>query len=238
MTPLASHTIADGNISWCVKRGQNPICACIKHVLDVLQLKSEVPAMNTMKGYVTAISHRHVLVQGAPLSLDPSMKKWIKGLKHSKGIPCMIMPAWCLESVLAALIRVPFEPIGTCCFECLTLKTAFLLAVTSGRRASEMHAFCCKPLYIWFANAGVTLFTRLGFLPKVCNKANVSLPIFVPAMHNQIDVALCKLCVHRVLNEYVRHTSNFRHDGTAQLFVTYGGQVKGKAISKPRFSKW
>ena len=57
-------------------------------------------------------------------------------------------------------------------------------------------------------------------------------------MHNQTDVALHKLCVHRTLNEYMRHTSDFRHVGTAQLFVTYGGQVRGKAISKQRFSKW
>ena len=28
--------------------------------------------LNTMKGYVTAISCRNVLVQGTPLSLDPS----------------------------------------------------------------------------------------------------------------------------------------------------------------------
>ena len=83
-----------------------------------------------------------------------------------------------------------------------------------------------------FVNAGLTLF------PKVCNKANISRPIFVPVMYNQTDVALCKLCFCRALKEYVRCTSDFRHDGTAQLFVTYGGQIKGKAISKQRFSKW
>ena len=66
-----------------------------------------------MKGYVTAILYRHALIQGAPLSLDPLIKRWIKGLEHNKGIPHMIMPAWCLELVLAAFTQVPLKPIGT-----------------------------------------------------------------------------------------------------------------------------
>ena len=110
--------------------------------------------------------------------------------------------------------------------------TAFLLAITSGHKASEMHALCYKSLYLQFSNAGVTLITRLGFLPKVFTKANASWPIVVPAMHNQTDVALHKFCVHRAHNEYAGCTSDFRHDCTAQLFVTYYGQVK------QRLSKW
>ena len=79
---------------------------------------------------------------------------------------------------------------------------------------------------------------RLGFLPKFYTKKNVSRPIFVPAMHNQTDVALCKLCVCRALSEYVRCTCDFRHDCTAQLCIAYGRQVKGKPNSKQRLSKW
>ena len=64
--------------------------------------------MNTLKGYVTAISRKHALVQGVTLSLDPSIWRWIKGLEHSKGIPQLITPAWCLELVLVALTKAPF----------------------------------------------------------------------------------------------------------------------------------
>ena len=42
-------------ISWCSERGQNSIHTFVKHILDFLQLKSEVLAVNTIKGYVTAI---------------------------------------------------------------------------------------------------------------------------------------------------------------------------------------
>ena len=122
----------------------------------------------------------------------------------------MILPSRCLELDLAVLSKAPFEPIRTYCLKYLTWKT-------DGVR---------------FSSTGVTLFTRLEFLPKVYTKTNMSRPIFVPAMRNQTDSALRKLCVHRALNEYVRCSSDFRQDGTHQLFDTYGRRVKGKPISK------
>ena len=120
---------------------QNPICASVKHVLDLLQSKSEALAVNTMKGYMTAISRRQATVHGNLLSLDPSSRRWLKGFEHTKGIPHMIMPTWCLELVLATLGRKPFEPL-----KYLTWKIAFLLAMTWGNRATEFHAPCCKLL--------------------------------------------------------------------------------------------
>ena len=83
----------DSFTSWCGERGQNSVSTSVKHVLDFLQLKSETLAVNTLKGYVTAISRRHIMDRGITLSLDPSIWRWIKGLKHIKGIPHMIMPS-------------------------------------------------------------------------------------------------------------------------------------------------
>ena len=125
--------------SWCDGSCQNPISTSVKHVLDFLQLKSETLAMNTLKGYVTAISHRHTMVHGVSLGLDPSIQRWINGLEHTKGIPRMIMPMLCLELVPAPLTKVPFKPIETCHLKYLTWKKVFLLAVTSGHRDSELQ---------------------------------------------------------------------------------------------------
>ena len=63
-------------------------------------------------------------------------------------------------------------------------------------------------------------------------------PVYVPAMHNLTDGALRKFLVHSALNEYVRLSGNYRQDGTAQLFITYGGRIKGKPISKQGLSNW
>ena len=69
------------------KRCETPICMSLKHVLDVLQAKSETLAVNTIKGYVTAISRRHALVHYILLRLDLMLKRWIKSLDHSTDIP-------------------------------------------------------------------------------------------------------------------------------------------------------
>ena len=53
-------------------------------------------------------------------------------------------------------------------------------------------------------------FTKLEFLPKVFTKANMSWPICVPAMRNKTDGTLCKLCVHRALNTYMRCYGDYR----------------------------
>ena len=61
------------------------------------------------------------------------------GLEHSNGILRMIMLGLCLELVLAAFSKVPFEPLATCLLKHLTWKIVLLLAITSSRRASELH---------------------------------------------------------------------------------------------------
>ena len=183
-----SHKVYNGGYksfaNWCSERGQNPVSTSVKHILDFLQLKSKTLAVKTLKGYVTAISRRQSIVRGATLSLDPSIRRWIKDLEHTKGIPHMIMPTWCLELVLVALTKALFEPIRTCHLKYLTWKTVFLLAITSGRRASELHTLCCRPPYIRFSIAGVSLFMKLEFLKKAFIKANASRPIYVPAQYS------------------------------------------------------
>ena len=52
----------EGFTSWCSHRGRNPVSTPVKHVLDFLQLKAEMLSVNTLKGYVTAISCRHGMV--------------------------------------------------------------------------------------------------------------------------------------------------------------------------------
>ena len=60
--------------SWCGERGENLISSPLKHVLDFLQLKAETLSVNTLNGYVTAISRRHATVQVMPLGMDPSIR--------------------------------------------------------------------------------------------------------------------------------------------------------------------
>ena len=50
------------------------------------------------------------------------------------------LPKWNLSDVLNELTKAPFEPTKDTDLKHLTLKTAFLLALASGKRCSEIHA--------------------------------------------------------------------------------------------------
>ena len=80
-----------------------------------------------------------------------------------------------VQSLFRTLLDLPTQ--------ILTWKSAFLLAITSARRASEMHTLSCETVYHRFLSAGVTLFTKPSFLAKVPTKANTIRPILVSIMH-------------------------------------------------------
>ena len=50
------------------------------------------------------------------------------------------LPKWNLSVVLNELTKAPFEPMKDTDLKYLTIKTAFLLALASGKRCSEIHA--------------------------------------------------------------------------------------------------
>ena len=105
--------------------------ATVSQVLDFLQEKSKSSQLNTVLGYVTAISMKHAPVQGLPLSVEGTVRKWVSGLKLSKGVEWSLLPGLSLDLVLAALKGQPFEPIRLASLKHLTWKTVFLLAIMS-----------------------------------------------------------------------------------------------------------
>ena len=51
------------------------------------------------------------------------------------------LPKWNLSVMLNELTKAPFEPMKDTYLKHLTLKTAFLLALASGKRRSKIHAW-------------------------------------------------------------------------------------------------
>ena len=192
-----------------------------------------------MKGYVTAISNRHDEIGKVRLSANPLVRSWIAGLTKTKGFPRVLIPAWDLQIVLKALKRFPFEPLRSASFKFLTWKTAFLLAITSARRASELHALCYTEPYIAMSDPMVLLWPNIEFLPKVNTPFHASQPIRVPSMHASTDPGLRLLCVRRALKYYLERSRALRKDDQSiQLFIAYGKKDLGKPISKQRLSRW
>jgi hypothetical protein len=58
--------------------------------------------------------------------------------------------------------------------ENLTLKTAFLVAVTSGRRGSEIHAVDCRKEWLVISNQRAILRTNPLFRPKIASVKNIN----------------------------------------------------------------
>ena len=227
----------DAFCGWCRTRDVNPATAPVNRVIDFLTSMVDTKAVNTLKGYVTAISARHAPIGDQPLSLHPSIVLWVRGLLKKIGLPRVLIPPWNLEIILQALKKWPFEPINAASRKFLTWKAAFLVAITSARRASELHALRCDPPYVSFGSEDVTLYPDVGFQSKVNTPFHAAQALCLPSLYREKgDIRL--LCVRRILKIYIERTRHFRAPNTRQLFVAYGGNDKGHPITKQRLSAW
>ena len=203
---------------------------------------SSSKAVSTIRGYITAISERHALVVDGEhrrrVSDHHMVQTWMKGLTNLNPQPRVRVPTWDLEVVLSALKKPPFYPLKDADLKHLTLRTAFLLALTSTRRASEIHALRHDNLQ-WQADC-VYAFADERFLPKVSTQWHVNQPIAFPALRRVGDPELRKLCVRTTIDHYVKRTKLVRAGvgDTSQLLVCFGGKQKGHPVSVQRLSKW
>ena len=77
------------------------------------------------------------LLMSAKTRISPV--SWIVSTDRPKGRRGI--PSWNLSLVLYQLTKAPFEPLKEASLKHLTFKTVFLLALASGKRRSEIHAW-------------------------------------------------------------------------------------------------
>jgi len=226
-------------VDWCSSNElQHPESLAPQKVLDFLQSKSHCQP-KTLTGYVTAISNRHEKIDGLKLSSFPPVQAWLKGFAKTKGITRVMVPPWNLDVVLAGLKKPPFEPLGKVPLKYVTLKTAFLVAITSSRRVSEIHALRADYGYLTMNVNEVVLFPGLEFVPKVDSAFHSNQPLVLPCLSKDSDPSLRTLCVKRALSFYLKSTKEYRSkEGANPLFLAYGLEKRGQAISKQRISEW
>ena len=119
------------------------------------------------------------------------------------------------------------------------MRTAFLMAVTSARRASELQAICCDTM-VWRAHE-VIAYTDPEFSAQSslrmawhCNQ-----PMSFPAMRGEEDGELTKLCLRDTMHAYYLRTKVARRrPGANQFLLCYGSKFLGQPVSKQRISKW
>ncbi|KAL0195641.1 hypothetical protein M9458_009213, partial [Cirrhinus mrigala] len=87
------------------------------------------------------------------------------------------------------------------------------------------------------ADSHVRLRPRPGYVPKVPTTPFRDQVVNLQALPpEEADPALGLLCPIRALRIYVDRTQSFRR--SEQLFVCFGGQQKGNAVSKQRLAHW
>ena len=131
-----------------------------------------------------------------------------------------------LSIVLNELTKKPFEPMKDSDIKHLTLKTAFLLALASGKRRSEIHAWVANKV----SNLGqwekVALFASSDFIAKnqlAREGAQSVSPVVIPALTTIVDRqfkqdrSLCPLCA---LRYYLDRTKDLRGDRSL-LFISF-----------------
>ena len=195
---------------------------------------------STVRGYVAAISAFHPSFYDTSLGSYRSIKDFVEGVYKLRPPLKPVVPRWDLGIVLQALAGGPFEPPEKASLQAWTLKTTFLLAVTTAARVSELQAFDCRPdltkCYIHKAVLRLNPF----FLPKVPTPEHLNREIEIEALCSRSKRkhrdTLRVLCPVRALRLYLEKTKDIRSDN--QLLVSYQAGKQGIAVSSRTISRW
>ena len=122
-------------------RAVDPVHCTVATVLEFLQfLLDSGRSHSTLRVYVDAISSLHDRVDGAMVGRHRLVSLFLRGALRLRPPTAMRAPAWDLPLVLEAPPSPPFEPLGQVKLKWLSMKAAFLLAITSAKWVGELHA--------------------------------------------------------------------------------------------------
>ena len=123
------------------------------------------------------------------------------------------IPSWDLSLVLISLTKAPFEPLKDASLKILTFKTVFLMALASGKRRGEVHAWTFSSLRHKPHWKEVTISPSPAFLAKnqLASDCPDSLkPVVIPALKPFLSSDLTEditLSPVRALRYYLDRTS-------------------------------
>ncbi|KAL0149356.1 hypothetical protein M9458_055394, partial [Cirrhinus mrigala] len=227
-------------VDWCSSRGEDPQRCRIAVVLSFLQEKLERRlSPSTLKVYVAAIAAYHNAVDGASLGKHQLVVRFLRGARRVNPPRLHLVPSWDLAITLRGLREAPFEPLASVELKYLSLKTALLTALASIKRVGDLQAFSVDETCLEFGpgDSHVILRPRPGYVPKVPTTPFRDQVVNLQALPlEEADPASALLCPVRSLRIYMDRTRHFRC--TEQLFVCFGGQQKGNAVSKQRLAHW
>ncbi len=156
--------------SWCHSHQLDPVVCPIGSVLEFLQDRfASGLSSSTLNVYVAAIAAHHAPVGEQSLGRNPLVTRFLRGTRRLRPPVRPRMPTWDLAVVLEALSKATFEPLEEVPWRFLTVKTVFLLAISSLKRVGDLQALSVAPSCLEFAPgmARAFLYPRPGYVPKV-----------------------------------------------------------------------
>ena len=225
---------------WCITNKVDFRAPPINSVADFLMYLFEDRKLqpSTIDGYRSAIADK----LGNPslnISKDDHLSRLLDSFHRDRPKGRRGIPSWNLSLVLHQLTKAPFEPLRDASMKHLTFKTVFLLALGSGKRRSEIHAWQQKNIR---HQSKVSLYPSPSFLSKnqLAKESPDSVaPVVIPDLAPTLDKSLKSdrsLCPVRALRYYLDRTSDLRQNKEL-VFISF---KKGfdKDISTATISSW
>ena len=152
---------------WCITNQVDfrspPVNSVADFLLYLFEVKNLQPS--TIDGYRSAIADKlgNTTVN---ISKDENLKRLLDSFHRDRPKGRRGIPSWNLSLVLQQLTKAPFEPLREASLKHLTFKTVFLLALGSGKRRSEIHAWQHKNIRHQSDWSKVSLIPSPSFLSK------------------------------------------------------------------------
>ncbi len=118
---------------------------------------------------MAAIAANHSPVSDQSLGRNQLETRFLWGIRRLRPPVRPRMPTWDLSVVLEALSKAPIEPLEEVPLIFLTVKTVFILTISSLKRVSDLQALSVAPSCLVFAPgmARAFLYPRPDMSPKV-----------------------------------------------------------------------
>ena len=229
--------------TWCEQNQVDVSSPSIPRIADFLLHLFEEKGLqpSTISGYRTAIADGFGS-NGLSVSNSRDLNRLLASFHRDRPRAHRAIPSWDLSLVLLSLTKKPFEPLRSVDLKYLTLKTVFLLALASGKRRGEIHAWLESSVFFKSDGSKVTVSPSPAFLAKnqLASEGPASVqPVVIPALGPGLDLELTEdrsLCPVRALRIYLDRTKDFRK-GKNLLFISLK-KGHSKDIAKATISHW
>ena len=212
---------------WCRENSVDFSTPSVKQVSDFfMYLYQDLNRRpSTIDGYRTAIVDT-LGPTGQHIAQSSDLHRLLSSFHRDRPKSSRNLPKWNLSVVLNELTKAPFEPMKDTDLKHLTLKTAFLLALASGKGHSEIHAWVANKV----SNLGqwekVALFPSFDFIAKnqlAREGSQCVSPVTIPALTTIVDRQFKEdrtLCPVRALRYYLDRTKDLR-GSRSLLFISF-----------------